>query len=158
MNAGRGTNAMSENAGSANTAYHTRAGFWGRTLAFGIDLLLISVLIAVIGLASTGLTGGKVRVANTVVDFVDCTGNEPLPPELPDLDGFEGADARRCTRSLLGITHDRRLVVREKMTAGEGRKEQTPSQHTTRREGTSGPRLLSRRRNPTRTRRLPAPA
>ena len=110
---------MSEDAGSANTAYHTRAGFWGRTLAFGIDLLPISVLIAVIGLASTGLTGGKVRVANTVVDFVDCTGSEPLPPELPDLDGFEGADARRCTRSLLGIAHDRRLVVREKMTAGE---------------------------------------
>jgi hypothetical protein len=53
------------------------------------------------------------------VDFVDCTGSEPLPPELPDLDGFEGADARRCTRSLLGIAHDRRLVVREKMTAGE---------------------------------------
>jgi hypothetical protein len=50
---------------------------------------------------------------------VDCTGSEPLPPELPDLDGFEGADARRCTRSLLGIAHDPRLVVREKMTADE---------------------------------------
>jgi uncharacterized RDD family membrane protein YckC len=110
---------MSEDEGSANTAYQIRAGFWGRSVALGIDLLVISVLIAVIGLASTGLTGGKVRVANTVVDFFDCTGSEPPPRDLPVLEGFEGADARRCTRSVLGIAHDWRLVVREKMTAGE---------------------------------------
>jgi uncharacterized RDD family membrane protein YckC len=113
---------MSEDAASANTAYQIRAGFWGRCVALGIDLLLISVLIAVIGLASTGLTGGKVRVANTVVDFFDCTGSEAPPPDLPVLEGFEGTDARRCTRSVLGIAHDWTLVVREKMTAGEDKR------------------------------------
>jgi uncharacterized RDD family membrane protein YckC len=77
------------------------------------------VLVAVIGLASTGLTGGKVRVASTVVDFVDCAAREQPPPGLPILDGFEEADAHRCTSSLLGIAHDWTLVVREKITTGE---------------------------------------
>ena len=96
-------------------------------MAFGIDVLLINVLVSVIGLASTGLTGGKVRVANTVVDVIDCAGSEPPPsgPGVPD--GFDGADARRCTRSILGIAHDWTLVVREKTTVGED-EELAPSQ------------------------------
>jgi hypothetical protein len=56
-----------------------RAGFWVRVVAFVIDVAVINVLIGVIGLAATGLTGGQVRVANTVLHFVDCTRLEASP-------------------------------------------------------------------------------
>lgn len=97
----------------------SRASCWDRAVALAVDLLLINLLIAVIGLALTGVTGGKVRVANTVLNVVDCTSSEPVPSGLKLPDGFEAADARRCTRSVLGIAHDWKLVVSEKATAGE---------------------------------------
>jgi uncharacterized RDD family membrane protein YckC len=64
-----------------------------------------------------------VRVANTVLNVVDCTASEPVPSGLALPDGFEAAEARRCTRSVLGIVHDWELVVREKATAGEDPKD-----------------------------------
>lgn len=100
-----------------------RAGFWDRAVALAIDLLIINLLIAIIGLALTGMTGGNVRVASTVLNVVDCTSSEPVPSGLELPAGFEAADARRCTRSVLGIVHDWKLVVSEKATAGEDPKD-----------------------------------
>lgn len=100
-----------------------RAGSWDRAVAIAVDLLLINLLIAVIGLALTGVTGGKVRVANTVLNVVDCTSSEPVPSGLELPDGFEAGDAHRCTRSVVGIVHDWKLVVSEKATVGEDPKD-----------------------------------
>ena len=38
-----------------------RASFWERAVAIAADLLLINLIIAVIGLALTGATGGQAR-------------------------------------------------------------------------------------------------
>jgi len=113
---------MSEYARSADTPHPTRAGFWERVLAFGIDLLFVNLLIGVIGLASASLTDGRLRVARTVVNIVDCTGWDPLLPQFSVPNGFDAEDVRRCTHSVLGIAHDWTLVVREKVVVGEDEK------------------------------------
>jgi uncharacterized RDD family membrane protein YckC len=107
---------MIEDAASKPAVRVKRAGFWVRAVAFGIDVLLVNAFIAVIGLCATVLTNGSVRVANTVIDVVDCVASAP-PPGFPMPDGFAFADAQRCTRSL-GIAHDWTLVVRERIAAG----------------------------------------
>jgi uncharacterized RDD family membrane protein YckC len=88
-----------------------RAGFWGRAGAFVVDLLAVNILVAVVGLAATGLSGGSVRVANTLDDVRHCGDIEPLPPDLSVPREFSGGDMRRCTRSLYGFAYDRMLVV-----------------------------------------------
>jgi uncharacterized RDD family membrane protein YckC len=110
--------AMIEDAVSKPVADAARARFWVRLVAFGIDVLIINMLVAVVGLALTGLTDGRVRVAGTVLNFVDCTRGEPLPRGIAVPDGFEVADASRCATSVLGIAHDWTLVARERIAAG----------------------------------------
>jgi uncharacterized RDD family membrane protein YckC len=112
---------MSEYA--AHTPHPRRAGFGDRAVALGIDILLVSLLIAVIGLALTGLTGGRVRVANIVVNSVYCTDRQPSAPAFPVPEGFDAEGARRCTRSVLGIAHDWILVVHDKTITGEDEKD-----------------------------------
>ena len=90
-----------------------RAGFWRRAAAFVIDLVLVNMLVAAIGLAATELTGGSVRVANALDDVRRCGAWHPIPPELPVPSEFAGGDMRRCTRSVYGFDYDRMLVVRE---------------------------------------------
>lgn len=100
-----------------------RAGFWDRATAIAVDLLIINLVIAVIGLALTGVADAKVRVNNTVLNVVDCTAAGPVPAGLALPSGFEAGDARRCTRSVLGIAHDWEFVVSEKATAAEDPKD-----------------------------------
>jgi uncharacterized RDD family membrane protein YckC len=90
-----------------------RAGFWRRAAAFVLDLLLLNMLVAAIGLAATALTGGSVRVASAVDDVRRCGAWQPIPPELSVPSEFAGGDMRRCTRSVYGFDYDRTLVVRE---------------------------------------------
>jgi uncharacterized RDD family membrane protein YckC len=109
---------MSHDAAATPGAHAKRARFWVRVVAFGIDVLLVNLLISVVGVALMGLTDGKIRIAKTVVDVVDCASRQSLPPGLPVPDGFEVADVSRCTRAVLGVAHDWTLVVRERMRAG----------------------------------------
>ncbi len=100
---------MGEDAGDRHAAVGARAGFWRRLVALGIDLLLVNLLVVVTGLALTGLTGGKVRIAgSTIVDAVDCTATGPVPRGFLDI-------TLNCRRSVLGLAHDWTL---EKMTRG----------------------------------------
>jgi uncharacterized RDD family membrane protein YckC len=96
-----------------------QAGFWHRAIALAIDILLINLVVAVIGLALTAVTGGTIRVANTVFNVIDCTSSEPVPAALAAAAGFAAADSHSCTRSLLGFVHDRVSVMTERPTGGE---------------------------------------
>jgi uncharacterized RDD family membrane protein YckC len=95
------------------TSEAKRAGFWRRAAAFVTDLLLVSLMVAAIGLAATELTGGSVRVANTIDDVRSCGSWQPIAPELSVPREFAGGDMRRCTRSVHGFAYDRTLIVRE---------------------------------------------
>ena len=110
---------MSEASRSVEAPASLRAGPGQRVLAIAIDLLVINLLIAVVGLAATGLTDARVRVANTVLNVVDCASLVPVSPGVRLPDSFEAADARLCTRSVFGIVHDWTLVVSETAKAGE---------------------------------------
>jgi uncharacterized RDD family membrane protein YckC len=90
-----------------------RAGLLARAVAFVIDLLLVNMLVAAIGLAATELTGGSVRVANAIDDVRTCSASQPTPPELSVPREFAGGDMRRCTRAVYGFAYDRMLIVRE---------------------------------------------
>jgi uncharacterized RDD family membrane protein YckC len=104
---------------SAEAPISLRAGLGQRALAIAIDLLVINLLIAVVGLVATALTDARVRVANTVLNVVDCASRVPVSPGVKLPDGFEAADARLCTRSVFGFVHDWKLVVIDKAKAGE---------------------------------------
>jgi uncharacterized RDD family membrane protein YckC len=88
-------------------------------VAIGVDVLIINLVMALIGLALVEVTGGRVRVASTIFNVVNCTSSEPVPAGLALPDDFEAASARRCTWSVLGIAHDWNLVVTERPAAGE---------------------------------------
>ncbi len=111
---------MSEASRAAQSPAASRAGSWARTVAIGIDVLLVNLFVALLGLALTETSGGRVRVASTVFNSVECTPSEAVPGGLALPDGFEAASARRCTWSVLGIVHDWKLVVAEKPASGEG--------------------------------------
>lgn len=110
---------MPETSRSVEAPASLRAGLGHRALAIGIDLLVINLLIAAIGLAATGLTDARVRVANTVLNVVDCADRVPVSPGIALPDGFDAADARLCTSSVFGIVHDWKLVVRETAKPGQ---------------------------------------
>jgi uncharacterized RDD family membrane protein YckC len=82
-------------------------------VAFIIDLLLVNMAVAAIGLGATELTGGRVRVANAIDDVRTCTGSQPIPADLSVPREFAGGDVRRCTRTVYGFAYDHRLIVRE---------------------------------------------
>ena len=97
----------------------SHAGLWQRALAIGVDVLIINLVVALIGLALLEVTGERVRVASTIFNVVNCTSSEPVPAGLALPDDFEAASARRCIWSVLGIAHDWKLVVAERPAAGE---------------------------------------
>lgn len=96
-----------------------RAGLAERILALAIDTLFVSLLVAAIGLALTGITDTRVRVANTVLNVVDCNRRVPVPPGMNVPGVSEVAEARLCTRSAFGFAHDWTLVVSEAAKAGD---------------------------------------
>jgi uncharacterized RDD family membrane protein YckC len=104
--------AMSDPAAATSPPRAKQAGFWARAMAFVIDLLLVNMLVAAVGLAATELTGGSVRVANAIDDVRTCGGSQPIPPELSVPSEFAGGDMRRCTRTVYGFDYDRMLIVR----------------------------------------------
>jgi hypothetical protein len=95
------------------TRNESRAGFGVRALAIAIDLTLVGILVAGIGLWLTQVTGGKVRLSNTIINALACVPQERVPAEIRMPEDFKVADVRRCTRSLLGIEHDWALTVVE---------------------------------------------
>src|SRR5689334_5490131 len=98
--------------GPAASPQAKRAGFSARAVAFVIDLLLVNLLVAAIGLAATELTGGTVRVANAIDDVRTCGISQPIPSELSVPAEFVDGDVRRCTRTVYGHAYDHMLIVR----------------------------------------------
>jgi len=93
-----------------------RAGLWPRAIALFIDGCLITFVLGFLGLVLFVPTGGRIRVADTLVGSRTCTTpnlqvlqdlNIPLPPN------FQVTHLARCTKSLLGYVHDRVLIVAE---------------------------------------------
>jgi uncharacterized RDD family membrane protein YckC len=93
-----------------------RAGLWPRAIALLIDGCLITFVLGFLGLVLFAPTGGRIRVADTLVGSRTCTTpnlqvlqdlNIPLPPN------FQVTHLVRCTKTLLGYVHDRVLIVAE---------------------------------------------
>lgn len=111
---------MSEAKERVDEARPARAAFWLRAIALGVDLLVVNLIVAAIGLIAVPVTGGTVRVgAATVFNRVDCVRVERLPSGHEELRGVALGDVRQCKWSVLGFAHDWSLVVRETAQAGE---------------------------------------
>jgi uncharacterized RDD family membrane protein YckC len=93
-----------------------RAGLWPRAIALLIDGCLITVVLGFLGLVLFVPTGGRIRVADTLVGSRACTTpNVQILQELniPLPQNFQVTDIVRCTKTLLGYVHDRVLIVAE---------------------------------------------
>ncbi|MCC7252345.1 RDD family protein [Hyphomicrobium sp.] len=110
---------MVETSQSSRPPAESRARLWERGVATAVDVLIINLVMALIGLALVEVTGGRVRVASTIFNVVNCTSSESVPAGLALPDDFEAASARSCTWSVLGIAHDWKLVVTERTAAGQ---------------------------------------
>jgi uncharacterized RDD family membrane protein YckC len=95
-----------------------RGGFWRRVLAFVIDVMLVSAVIALVGVPFYGPTDGAIRVSNTVIHTTNCTAVAPdrIDVQLPA--DFKATAAAICVRTFFGQEHDRLLVVREVSRSG----------------------------------------
>jgi uncharacterized RDD family membrane protein YckC len=98
-----------------------RARFWRRVFALLIDTILISFVLAVIGLILLGPTDGRIRIRSTLVYSNTCSrlnteGLTDLGVTLPE--NFHPTSALRCTRSILGYAFDRTLIVDELTQSG----------------------------------------
>jgi uncharacterized RDD family membrane protein YckC len=95
-----------------------RAGFWRRALAILIDLALITLIVTVAGVLLFGLTDGRVRISVALIDVTRCSNVDPQRLVLANPPPFHITDARRCTKSFLGLVHDRTLQVDEVTRSG----------------------------------------
>jgi uncharacterized RDD family membrane protein YckC len=95
-----------------------RGGFWRRALAFVIDAMLASAVIALIGVPFYGPTDGVIRVSNTVIHTTSCSAVAPdqTGAQLPA--DFKATAAAICVRRFFGTEHDRLLIVREVSKSG----------------------------------------
>ncbi len=100
-----------------------RARLATRFVALLIDLVIVSGLVAAIGLTAAAVTDGRVRISSSVVSAQDCQ-TVPVPEPLA-LPNSVTADVRRCTRSLFGFVYDRQLIVLSNW--GEGQASGDPS-------------------------------
>ena len=93
-----------------------RAGLWPRAIALLIDGCLITFVLGFLGLVLFVPTGGRIRVADTLVGSRTCTTpNLQILQELniPLPQNFQVTNIARCTKTLLGYVHDRVLIVAE---------------------------------------------
>lgn len=107
---------MLDNAAASGS--FVRGGFWRRAFAFLIDFMLVSVVIALIGVPLYGPTDGAIRVSNTVIDTTSCSDVAPnrIDVQLPA--DFKATAAAICVKRFFGQEHDRLLVVREVSRSG----------------------------------------
>jgi uncharacterized RDD family membrane protein YckC len=103
---------------AAESGSWMRGGFWRRVLAFLIDVMLVSAVIAAVGVPLYGPTDGAIRVSNTVIHAANCTAVAPnrIDVQLPA--DFKATAAAICVRTFFGHEHDRLLVVREVTRSG----------------------------------------
>jgi uncharacterized RDD family membrane protein YckC len=76
----------------------SRAGAVARLIAMTVDLLIVNLFVVSVGLAATAATEGRVRIANSLVQKVECSATVGAADE-----------AVRCERSLFGFVYDRTL-------------------------------------------------
>jgi hypothetical protein len=95
-----------------------RARFWRRVFAFIIDGCAVGAVIAAIGIPLFSLTDGRIRVANTLVNYSMCAGGTALPAGLDLPADFNVTHVVHCTRYFFGVVHDRTLTVREVTRSG----------------------------------------
>ncbi len=103
-----------------DTGQPVRAGFWRRFIAVNIvDFGAVTLALALIGLILFLPTGGRIRVANMLINTTTCAQVDPSTLtgfSLPS--NFRPTLAAKCTRSLLGYVHDRFLTVVERTQSG----------------------------------------
>jgi len=95
-----------------------RAGFWRRALAITIDLALIALVVTIAGVLLFGPTDGRVRIGGALIDVTRCSSVDPQQLVLANPPPFHITNARRCTKSFLGLVHDRTLQVSEVTRSG----------------------------------------
>ena len=95
-----------------------RAGFWRRALAISIDLALIALVVTIAGVLLFGPTDGRVRIGGALIDVTRCSSVDPQQLVLANPPPFHITNARRCTKSFLGLVHDRTLQVSEVTRSG----------------------------------------
>ena len=94
-----------------------RAGFWRRLFALVIDFIVVTAIIAPIGLWLGSATSGSIRISNTIVDHSVCAGGTmPTGLQLPS--GFRVSSIVQCTNYFFGIPHDWLLSIVERTPIG----------------------------------------
>jgi uncharacterized RDD family membrane protein YckC len=104
-----------------STSYPHQAGFWRRSFAFLIDLLLVAALFNLLGVVLFASTEGKVRVGTTIpADYASCSDvpERPTGLILPDDFKLTRAGTAYCTMYFFGLVHDRVLVVADVQQSG----------------------------------------
>lgn len=110
---------MADASDSAGRGSREPIGVGIRLIAFAVDIFLVKflLLIAVVGLSIAA--DGRLGLDNPVVAMTTCRPAAPVPEGLRLPADFEPTSARRCTRSLLGLLRDDRLVVSGRANGGE---------------------------------------
>src|SRR5262245_20609803 len=95
-----------------------RARFWRRVFAFIIDCCAVVAVIAAIGILLFSPTDGRIRVANTLVNYSICAAGTAVPAGLDLPADFNVTHVARCARYFFGVAHDRTLTVSEVTRSG----------------------------------------
>ena len=103
----------------------SRAGFWRRSCALAVDLMIGGLVIAVLGTMAYYLSFGSVQTAPFAVNISNCASVAKIPANLnpsPPQDSNYGFDC--SSGSFPGMTMKRVLIVGRKVTS-DGREMKT---------------------------------
>ena len=103
----------------------SRAGFWRRSCALAVDLMIGGFVIAVLGTMAYSLSLGSVQTAPFAVNISSCVSVAEIPADLtpsPPQDSNYGSDC--SSGSFPGMTMKRVLIVGRQVTT-EGREMRT---------------------------------
>jgi hypothetical protein len=88
-----------------------RAGLLRRSIAFSIDLFVVSVITSLIGIWLAGATDGSVRVEEVIGSRIHCTFDGTMPVELSLPVDTRVDHVARCEREFLAVPHDWWLIA-----------------------------------------------
>lgn len=91
--------------------------FWRRAFALVIDSLIVSAVIAAVGITLSLSTDGRIRTRG-FLSRVECSKLDRSYPEITLPKGFKPTSVARCVRSFLGHSYDWFLFVQRKVQSG----------------------------------------
>jgi uncharacterized RDD family membrane protein YckC len=95
-----------------------RGGFWRRVFAVLVDMMLVTFIVAIIGVPLYEPTGGAVRVGNTVFNATHCSSTTLNRPDVQLPADFKPTGAAICVRTFFGQEHDRILLIQQVTRSG----------------------------------------